>query len=188
VPAAAIAVLPVFSSVGELASPARLAARRRRLVVFGGPGGRARAYGEHAAALAAACAALEIEEIVDVGTALSGPSPDALAGVPVTRLGALAADAVSALLAGSLAGFVSHAPAFLGKSTIFAAYCSHGVLPVAACRERGEGRLWTPGTEAGGTSGTALQATADAAFAWYAGHSLARQVETFRALLGAEGA
>ena len=40
----------------------------------------------------------------------------------------------SALLLGSLAGFCSYPPAFLPKSTVFAAYCAHGLLPVCAGR------------------------------------------------------
>jgi len=102
----------------------------------------------------------------------------------VAGLGALPAPAVSALLAGSLAGFVAHRPAFLGKSTVFAAYCAHGMLLVAACHGP-DGLAWAPRAEAGDA---VLQARADAAFSWYAGHSLARQVAAFRGLLGMEGA
>ncbi len=185
VPRDAIAVLPVFSTTGELASPAPLAGRRRRLVVFGGPGGRARAYGEQGAAMAAACAELGIEEIVDVGASLASAGPEAVGGVAVVRLGALAATAVSGLLADSLAGFVAHTPSFLGKSTVFAAYCAHGALPVAACREAGETRVWTPGCAAGEP---ALQAAADAAHAWYSGHCLGRQAATIGSFLGGQAA
>jgi hypothetical protein len=180
-----VSILPVFSTVGEPATSIPLADRPRRLVVFGGSGTRARAYGEHGGALAAACAALRIAEILDVGPGLEtaglGPAPATVANVPVRCLGALPAAAVSALLADSLAGFIAHTPAFLGKSTVFAAYCAHGALPVAARRAPEDTRIWTPEDDAD------HQATADAAAAWYAGHSLSRQVGAFRRLLGAEG-
>jgi hypothetical protein len=179
-----ITLLPVLSTVGELAAPQRLAARRRRLVVFGGPGTRARAYGELAEEVAAACAALQIAEIADVG-----PAPDAapaeIAGVPVTRLGELPAAAVSALLADSLAGFVSHRPAFFGKSTVLAAYCAHGMLPVAAYAGSGDVsgvRAWTASADRGDA---ALQVVADDDAAWYVEHSIARQVAVFQRLLAA---
>jgi len=181
VPAREISVLPVFSTVGELASPSPLAARRRRLVVFGGAGTRARAYGELAEDLAAACAALGATEIADVGP-VPEAAPAEIAGVPVERMGALPASAVSALLAGSLAGFVSHRPEFFGKSTVLAAYCAHGMLPVAIPSRSTSYFTWAPGAASGEDS---LQAIADAAAAWYAGHSLARQVDAFRSLLGA---
>jgi len=100
----------------------------------------------------------------------------------VTRHGLLPAAAVGALLADSLAGFVAHGPAFLGKSTVFAAYCAHGMLPVVPWKPAGEAPAWAPGDERGAA---ALQTAADAGAAWYAGHSLARQVDAFRSLLGA---
>jgi len=187
VPAAAVAVLPVFSTVGELAAPLPLEARCRRLVVFGGPGGRARAYGE-GATLAAACAALGVVEVADVGPEPVGSpavAPATVAGVPVRRLGELSAGAVSALFADSLAGFVGHRPAFYGKSTVLAAYCAHGMLPVAARRTPAVPRPWAPGD---GSGEAALQVAATAAAAWYAGHSLTHQVASFRRLLGTEGA
>jgi hypothetical protein len=188
VPAEAIAILPVLSNVGELAAPVPLAARRRRLVVFGGHGTRARAYGKGGGALAAACAALGIEEIADIGPE-SGvqAAPGRVAGIAVARLGELPAAAVSARLAESLAGFVVHREEFLGKSGVFAAYCAHGMLPVAGCGGSA-GLAWAPSAEASDTCDSALQTRADAAFSWYAGHSLARQAEAFRALLGAAGA
>jgi hypothetical protein len=88
---------------------------------------------------------------------------------------------VSTLLERSLAGFVSHRTEFLGKSTVLAAYCAHGMLPVAAPSRSAPRFIWSPGAPSGEG---ALQAVADAASAWYAGHSLARQAEAFRRLLG----
>ncbi len=184
VPPEEIRILPVFSNVGELAAPLPLARRERRLVVFGGRGTRAQAFGEGEGVLAAACEALGIEEIADVGPAGGSlAAPARIAGVPVARLGEIRAEAVSSLLSRSLAGFVAHRRDFLGKSGVFAAYCAHGVMPLAGDRSAGDARLWTPGAR---SDGAALQAIADAAAAWYAGHSIARQVETFRHLLGAE--
>lgn len=175
-----VRVLPVFSTVGEPAAAAPLAGRAPRLIVFGGAGVRSRAWGRELPDLAAACAALEIEEILDVGPA--APAPARIGPVPVRRLGVLPAAEVGALLSASRAGFLAYPPDFLPKSTIFAAYCAHGVLPVCAWRGRTLSQeplppFWQPG------AGADPVETAGRARAWYAEHSLDRQAEVFKGLL-----
>jgi hypothetical protein len=180
-PAAAgkVSVTPVFSTVGEPPEPPPLASRARRMVLFGGRGARGRAYGELRRELLAACRSLGIEEIADVGPPLE-ENAAAVDGFPVRRLGVLPEAEVGELLGSSLAGFVAYPAFFLPKSTIFAAYCAHGVLPVQAWRRRsragGSAPVWRGGDP---------QETASAARAWYAGHSLDRQAERFRELLAA---
>ncbi len=70
-----------------------------------------------------------------MGPPLEG-TEETVGGIPVRRHGVLPAAEVSRLLLGSLAGFVAYPAYFLPKSTIFAAYCAHGVLPVQAWRRR----------------------------------------------------
>ena len=135
VPDREVAVLPVFSTVGEPSAPPPLAARARRLVVFGGPGTRARAYRELGPALALACRTLGIEEICDIGPD-NGPGwPDDRRRPPRARAPAggscpapRSASCWPAPWPGSSATPRRSSP----KSTIFAAYCAHGVLPVCA--------------------------------------------------------
>lgn len=215
VPRERIALLPVFSTVGEPAAPPPLATRVPRLVVFGGPGVRARAW-RRPEALAAACRALEVEEVADVGPGAGAPA--AIAGRPVTRLGSLPAAEVSRLLAASLAGFMVYPPDFLPKSTIFAAYCAHGLLPVCSWarparrglprRGRAElpsarrpespesdfevpgagahdGLWWSPDGPA--PAPAEAQELAAAARAWYLSHALPLQAERYRALLDGAG-
>jgi hypothetical protein len=181
VPGREIGVLPVFSTVGEAPTAPPLSARARRLIVFGGPGNRARAYRELGPEIVRTCRALEIEEICDVGPEGGGPAP----GFPVRvrRLGPLPGAEVSALLAGSLAGFIGYPAPFLPKSTIFAAYCAHGMLPVCAWpwpRRKVEPAppFWRPGSD--------VQETADRARAWYGGHDLERHAALYRGLLSSE--
>jgi len=172
-------VTPVFSTVGEPREVPPLSSRARRMVIFGGRGARGRAYGEMRRDLADACRALAVEEIVDVGPPLEQPV-ESVDGVPVRQRDILPAAEVGALLCDSLAGFVAYPELFLPKSTIFAAYCAHGVLPVQAWRRRspagGAAPVWSGGDP---------QEAASAALAWYGGHSLERQVERFRELLAA---
>jgi hypothetical protein len=190
VPDREVAVLPVFSTVGEPSAPPPLLARARRLVVFGGPGTRARAYRELGPALALACRTLGIEEVCDVGPGDGlgdGPAAADLP-VPVRRLGALPGAEVSELLAGSMAGFVGYPAPFLPKSTIFAAYCAHRVLPVCAWpRLRHDAEpappFWTPRPGGGMRRDEDLEELASQAHAWYGGHALSRHAAVYESLL-----
>lgn len=166
-----VAVMPVFSTVGEPAAVPGYGERARRIVVFGGAGVRGRTWGSFLPDLARTVRELGAEEIVDVGPAVE--IPRTVEGVPVRGLGVLPPADVSGLLLESAAGFLAYPPDFLPKSTIFAAYCAHGVLPVCAWRD---GRHYWNGEGD-------PQAVATAAREWYADHALARQAERFRDLL-----
>jgi hypothetical protein len=189
-PRGEVVVTPVFSTVGEPEAVPPLAERPRRLLVFGSRGVRARAYGPEREALAAACGTLGVEEIVDLGPAREAPA--AVGGTPVRSLGPLPAALVSAQMLGSFAGFLAYPPGYLAKSTIFAAYCAHGLLPVCAwSRRQGQENgqalpYWVPGSAPPSAEGREI--LANAARAWYLEHSLARQAEAFRDLLLAAGA
>jgi hypothetical protein len=189
VPKKEIAVSPVFSTVGEPAATTPLADRVRRLVVFGGLGTRARAYRELRVELELSCRNLGIEEVCDIGP--GGQPPVGSFPVPVRHLGPLPSSEISELLANSLAGFLAYPPPFLPKSTIFAAYCAHRVLPICAWSSADWSRrtldepmppYWQPRNDADASSGV-LQDLADRARDWYRGHALDRQVDLYRGLL-----
>jgi hypothetical protein len=184
-------VMPVFSTVGEPETVAEPEEREPRvMVVFGGSGNRRRAYDELPGALAAASRALGIAEILDVGPALAA-LPAEVNGVPVRALGPLPEREVSAVLLRSFAGFLAYRPALLAKSTVFASYCAHGLVPVCG----GVGRelepapdrppFWDPTRQPPPRHAAGL---AREARAWYAGHSLVRQAACFRELLAAPAA
>lgn len=188
-PSCEVWVTPVFSAIGE---PARVPPPAERLprtmLVFGGAR-RQRAFGEQRAALAAACRALEVEEILDLGPPLA-ELPARLDGLPVRPLGTLPAAAASAVLLRSYAGFLGYPAAFLAKSTVFAAYCAHGLVPVCAWGrpqppEPGERPpFWNAGLEPPPADPAGLAALARA---WYGGHDLESQAVRFRALLTGAG-
>jgi len=171
-PSLEVHVSPVFSTVGEPERVPALSERSPRMVVFGGLGARARAYGEHREALEASCRHLGVEEVLDIGPALSSVPPR-IGNIPVRVLGELPASEVSRRLLGSFAGFLAYPGDFLGKSTIYAAYCAHGLLPVQ------------PGEK---TDTGDSQAQATAAREWYLGHSLARQTDRLLGLLDGRAA
>jgi hypothetical protein len=180
-----ITVMPVFSTVGEPASVPSLNERARRIVVFGGAGIRGRAYDRFQPALAEAVRALAAEEVWDIGPALD--LPDTAGGVPLRAMGVLSPAKVSEILLGSASGFLAYPPAFLPKSTIFAAYCAHGMLPICSWDGPSPDGVPAAGRHYWAGSGDP-QPIASAAHDWYGGHSLARQTETFRTLLAGESA
>jgi hypothetical protein len=186
VPRRSIAVLPVFSAVGEPAEVPPLAYRKRRLAVFGGAGTRLRAFREHRADLETACESLDAEEVLDIGPPIEGPTTTA-GGRPIRRMGVIPATEVGELLLTCRAGFLAYPPGFLPKSTVFAAYCATGVVPVCASSQRNGGSSLTPGEQylipRPGQPREDLQAVVDRAREWYREHRLERQVEAFRGLI-----
>ena len=186
-PEGRIAVNPVFSTIGEPAVVPSLAGRFPRLIVFGGPGARRRAWGEARRELLAACRALGAEEVWDVGPPAGAPAQ--LDGLRVRELGVLTAAEASNCLLGSAAGFLAYPPALLGKSTTFAAYCAHGLLPVCAwpspARDGGPFVPFWQSRPGAVLAWDERQRIADQARAWYRGHSLDHHAASYRDLLGA---
>ena len=175
----AIETLPVFSTLGEPVAPTPLSARRRQLVVFGSRSWRADVYTRCLADLTDACRALEIDRVVDVGRPLDAVPGGGLP-MPVEVAGPLPAAEASDLFAGSLAGYFSYPVLSMEKSTILAAYCAHGMVPVTfpdnvhpGSDGFTAGEHYLAGTPPHPPDEDTLERVAAAALAWYAGHRLA---------------
>lgn len=178
--------LPVFSNVGEPQIRVPIEQREPRLVIFGGAGWRSRALKVGLKDIRAACQMWAIEEVIEIGP---GESPDANLGVPLLKMGPLAATEVSSWLNRSRLGFVSYTSSYLEKSGIHAAYAAHGVVPVLPERslirntqgvERG---IHYIGPEDGESSLKTLGACSNEVFSWYQGHRIAAQTQVFADLL-----
>lgn len=163
-------VAPVFSTLGEPAEVTPPAQRERQAVVFGSPPVRAEVYAS-ADALRTFCRQHGIERVFDVGRPFPGGAR--LDGVEVREMGPMAAPEASALFSRSLAGYFNYPASRLAKSTIFAAYCAHGLVPVTF-----PGNIDArDGLRAGehfltDANGSGFEAVAAAARAWYQGHRL----------------
>ena len=182
--------LPVFSNVGELNKVLPLVERSQRIIVFGGRANRLRAYQESLPQLISACEQLGIKEIWDIGSP-TGLNLADVHGIPVVEQGRLSKGEISQILSISIAGFFDYNPIVLGKSTIFAAYCAHGMLPVAAYGidgvvdgiEAGK-HYWLPDREGENKiSSQQLQEIAENAYCWYGNHNLATQSKVFAELV-----
>lgn len=181
-----IPTLPVFSNIGEPERPPLpLKDRKCRLVIFGGHSNRARVYENSLAALETACRALAIEEIFDVG-----PPTDSIVsqvnGIPLIQTGKRSAAEISAILSNSIAGFFDYNTALLAKSTIFAAYCAHRVIPIGAPYEdvKADGleagkHYWIASRDEKPLNLADAQKIADNAYEWYQTHNLSEQAKVF---------
>ena len=185
-----IPVLPVFSTVGEPTQVLSLAERSPQLVVFGGRASRIRVYQDSATTLVKVCQSLGIKKILDIGPP-TGLNLSLMKEVTILEKGALPVSEISHILSHSLVGFLAYAPDFLAKSTIFAAYCAHGVLPINS-DESGRSAdgieagkyYWTPDTTNIPLRDlTAMQAIADNAYSWYQTHTLKAQAKVFAELV-----
>ena len=124
-----ITTLPIFSNIGEPKDLPPLSSRSRRLVIFGTPGVRLRAYQNCLDGLTNICQALRIQEIYDIGQPIHLKISQ-INGIPVTKTGVIQSDQISQIFLDSIAGFLDYPPYLLAKSTIFAAYCAHHLIPI----------------------------------------------------------
>ncbi len=182
--------LPVLSTVGEPDELPPARTRKPQMVVFGRPFARNLAFSRGLAALAGALRAFGIERILEVG-----PDPRVRAhglAARVEATGALAAEDVSAILRDSRFGFIALDAGMLSKSSVFAAYCAHGTVPiVAAAAGRGGGvadglyagrqYLGTPLPSSLSVDG--LEAVSQSARAWYRGHGGSAQASQYAGIL-----
>jgi hypothetical protein len=190
---AKIPALPVFSNVGEPDFVPPLVERSQRLVVFGGRGPRSRVYERSRLALERTCRDLEIEEIFDIGPPL-GFAIEPVNGTPITPLGVKAPQEISRLLSSAVVGFFDYHAEFLAKSTIFAAYCAHRVLPVGVFYEgqndvdglEAGKHYWLANREQESLNLSLGQVVADNALAWYETHNVITQAQFYATLLTSE--
>ena len=133
--------LPVFSNVGEPENVLPLKDRKRRVVVFGSAASRSRVYEKSMAALEKVCHSMRIEEVIDIGPTIRSV-PSSVNGTRITQLGPIPGEQVSRVLLNSVIGVFDYNPAYLDKSTIFAAYCAHGVVTINAAGNAHDFEQW----------------------------------------------
>ena len=181
-----IDTLPVFSNIGEPDKiPSDLSKRQLKLVIFGGVANRIRVYQESQNTLDYVCKSLDIKEILDIGIQ-TGITPSAIGNVPILELGKKSSQEISDILTDSFVGFLDYDSAYLAKSTIFAAYCSHRILPINAKGSKlvidgieVNKHYWFPESQSANLTDEFLQSIANEAYAWYQLHSLSSHTKLF---------
>lgn len=177
--------LPVFATIGEPKFLRPLEQRARKLVVFGNAKYRRQVYDRCLSSLHKICQMLEIEQIIDIGVP-TGLDFTEIRIVPILERGILASSTISEIMQDAIAGFLDFPPpSYLAKSTIFAAYCAHGLIPCLVddsptavdSLESGQ-HYWSNGRQPE-LSLVRGQEIADRAHQWYRGHSLSTQAKSF---------
>lgn len=182
----AVPAIPVFSNIGEPETLLPLNQRLQRMIIFGSRSWKLQAYRQAHAKLYNACKTLKVTEIWDIGESVE-VEPSQLIDIPIIKTGRLSTLDISHIMSTSIAGFLTYPPAFLAKSGIFAAYTSHGLLPVCAyagCKPI-DGLLagkhyWVPTNP---LSCIEMQTIADNASSWYQSHNLSAHAEKFFSIL-----
>ncbi len=184
-----IAVLPVFSNLGESEEFPTFEPRQPRMMVLGQPRSRGNAYGRFKAGLARAVKMLGVKEVCDVGLPVEN-CPKEIAGCPVAELGWRPTEEIGRLLSQSRFGFVAYEPEGQAKSGIMAAVCAHGAVPVLAGKRSAivDGLIldlncWSSETGGPLSLGQA-EGIAMGAHAWYRGHTLKKHGELVAGALG----
>lgn len=182
--------LPVFSTIGEAPVYPDACARERRIVNFGSEHLRAETYRVAGEALFRWAAETQCG-IHDIGPPIRDPELAATLKAHGVHLhGRLPAEAIHDLMSRAMFGVVRYPPAFVAKSSVFAAYCTHGLAPVLLWSDRYDthdglqpGTHYLAGLPQAPVSAERVQAVSRAAFDWYADHSLEAHAEATRTLL-----
>jgi hypothetical protein len=185
---ASVQLMPVISPAGETDNPTPFAQRNAAMVIFGLAMGRKAAYRQ----LETAGRLLEIlgiGEILDVGPECGHPSE--VNGIRVTRMGLMPANELPALFARTQFGFVIHEWSWLARSSVLAACCAQGTIPVVA----GPFPKETDGLRDGVNvvsprtvetlRQTGWESCSRAAWNWYNGHRLSAHVQLYANWVGA---
>lgn len=181
------AVLPVFSNVGEPGPGPH--ARSGDAVVFGSSALRSAFYRQHGAALLRWMAASGAR-VHDIGAPVREDiAVSLLAREGIDVHGMLAGEAVSALMQQARFGLIDYPLAFLAKSSVFAAYCAHGLAPVvfSGAHENADGLVrmqhYLPGFAEHSAPAPQAAHIAQAAWAWYQPHRAAAHAQTLQSLI-----
>ncbi len=185
-------VLPVFSTIGE---PDLLPKTRLPIIiVFGSPGLRQATY-QAAGLKLFAWAKQSSLEIHDIGAPITDRQLSAaLLDNGVIQHGRLSDEAVRNLMQDARFGLLAYPTEFVAKSSVFAAYCAHGLCPVVIS----QGYAWADGlvagahylpdfTDAGGAGDLVHTASiGQAAWEWYQPHALNIHATTLLEMMGAK--
>lgn len=177
-----IHLMPVISPAGETDDPVPFAQRNPAMVVFGQGGTRMFAY-QHLAAAGNLLSSLGVREILDIGPDCKYPSQ--VDGVPVKRVGMLAAEALPEVFSQNRFGFVTHEWSYLARSSVLAAYCAQGAIPVMTrpFPKPSDGLFEGVHVVTPRTVETARQAgwqtCSQAVWNWYNGHGLGAHVDLY---------
>lgn len=184
--------IPNFSTIGEPKQVLPLSDRDRSLIIFGSTD-RGLIYRSNSQGLRRICRQLNIQTLYDIGRPIEWDAESLQLGVNMIKTGILPDSQVSQLMLNAFAGIFDYRrfPHNLAKSTVYAAYCAHGLLPICnqgslppqdgivANNHYLNAAALSTLTEQAPDLSTVLQIIANNARAQYSTHTLARCAEAF---------
>jgi hypothetical protein len=181
-----IIIQPVFSNIGELKEIPLFSQRSRNIVIFGHPNSKKQVYQQCIKQLEQTCQTLKIKMIYDIGKP-TGLELTSIKSIPIQEMGVMTSEEISCILTNSIAAFMNFPPPEqLAKSTIFAAYCAHGLVSVMTSSSQKiidgleEGKhYWVADGKSGNLCLDTAQMIAQNAYLWYENHNLSKQVKVF---------
>jgi hypothetical protein len=177
-----VQMIPVFSTVGEASAPSPVNRREASMAIFGLPASRKRSYSD-LAAHTEILTGLGIEKILDIG--MESDVPAQLNGIPISCKGRLDETQLAEELSHARCGFLSYPADYLTKSSIFAAYCAQGTVPVIARSFTGEADGLRDGVHLLSTrmaktvQVSELDRYSTAAWQWYSMHGVGVHAATY---------
>jgi hypothetical protein len=185
------AVMPVFSNVGEATAYSK--DRHQKVVIFGSAEGRLAVYRAIGEPLFRWVRERHFE-LHDIGAPVGDVGiGSALAEAGAVIYGRVTAERVGAVLRDALLGILAYPVEYVAKSSVFAAYCAHGVSPVlvskrrVACDGLHPGVQYVPHESLESLELASLTAVGERAWAWYQDHSVQRHAQTVQRLSGLVG-
>lgn len=187
-----ITALPVFSTIGEMPTPPTI--RSASLAVFGRAGIFKAIYLDGIDEIEAFVTANHITEIVDIGQRNEAP-PATIGCATVRCMGQLPTADLQRELSRVRFGLLDYDADRLAKSTVFAAYCAHGAIPVCLSDNPGVLDGLEPGknyvklpaqAHASHFSGVELERLQSCATSWYRPHTLQATVDRIVGTLSPE--
>jgi hypothetical protein len=167
------------STIGEPNLVPPLIKRKRCLIIFGGSA-RSRVYENALSELIECCQSLKIEEVYDIGASLDLQQSYDFQGVNFHELGFKNKEEIEQLMLNSIAGVLDYTPfpGDLSKSSVLAAYCAHGLVPILTQYNPSEKdglyvdkHYLTLNNCTNKIDLSQLQKLADNAYQWYSEHS-----------------
>lgn len=181
--------LAVASNIGEL--PTFNPDGRSAAVVFGSASLRAMTYEAGGDALFRWAGEQGIE-IHDVGSPIDDPQlAESLRRHGVVTHGRQTTEAIQQIMAKASFGLLRYPPRFVAKSSVLAAYCTHGMVPMLLSDTHGvhdglrAGEQYLHGVPAGAVPAPEIARIGRNAFDWYQDHSVGIHALATSALLAA---
>lgn len=179
--------IPNFSTIGEPNHLTPLSERKAQMVIFGTTHNRSRIYSKYLQQVVSSCQRLGIKEIYDIGQKIKINQED-LQGIRLIQMDKQPPEVVSEIMLSSQVGFLDYSwyQGCLGKSTVFAAFCAHGLVTILSKYNPSEadGIFLNQHYLVGEFSlnqmtSQNLQLLADNAYQWYSSHNLLNNAQLF---------